>query len=222
MRERGEMSLLVAAGLAAGLAMAGPKNVMFFISDGMDFLPLFSLRSLVCPHSRALRLTHSCDFHCTTHSHCVAPDLRPEMLEAYGQKQMITPNLDKLASTSMVFNRAYVAVGLTLIHCVELVLNHCVELVLISVEVAACEGASACCIALGMPQSRTSSLSGRSTSARTRPIPPDMSHRACLNRPRRLCLSNGAWWPHLTPMPVTWCSPQMTPHPYPSVRCCCH
>lgn len=42
-------------------------------------------------------------------SHCCGSDLRPEMMEAYGQKQMITPNLDKLAQTSMVFNRAYAA-----------------------------------------------------------------------------------------------------------------
>jgi iduronate 2-sulfatase len=29
------------------------------------------------------------------------------MLDAYGQKQMITPVLDKLAGTSTIFNRAY-------------------------------------------------------------------------------------------------------------------
>eukprot|EP00038_Savillea_parva_P009232 m.182153 g.182153 ORF g.182153 m.182153 type:complete len:528 (+) comp15457_c0_seq1:109-1692(+) len=37
----------------------------------------------------------------------ISDDLRPEMLGAFGQKQMITPNLDKLAETSTVFNRAY-------------------------------------------------------------------------------------------------------------------
>ena len=34
-------------------------------------------------------------------------DLRPEMLEAYGQQYMHTPNLDKLAKESLVFQRAY-------------------------------------------------------------------------------------------------------------------
>lgn len=29
------------------------------------------------------------------------------MLEAYGQKQMITPHFDKLAKESLVLNRAY-------------------------------------------------------------------------------------------------------------------
>eukprot|EP00039_Didymoeca_costata_P013470 m.205289 g.205289 ORF g.205289 m.205289 type:complete len:702 (+) comp15783_c0_seq5:81-2186(+) len=38
----------------------------------------------------------------------VVDDLRPQMNLAYGQKEMITPNLDKLANSSMVFNRAYV------------------------------------------------------------------------------------------------------------------
>lgn len=34
-------------------------------------------------------------------------DLRPEMLEAYDQKHIHTPNLDKLAKESLVFQRAY-------------------------------------------------------------------------------------------------------------------
>eukprot|EP01045_Picozoa_sp_COSAG04_P041438 COSAG04_NODE_12595_length_645_cov_0.655678_1_plen_154_part_10 len=37
----------------------------------------------------------------------ISDDLRPEMLEAYGQKQMITPHFDALAKESIVFNRAY-------------------------------------------------------------------------------------------------------------------
>ena len=37
----------------------------------------------------------------------VADDLRPQLNKAYGQSQMVTPNLDKLASTSLVFDRAY-------------------------------------------------------------------------------------------------------------------
>jgi hypothetical protein len=37
----------------------------------------------------------------------ISDDLRPEMLEAYGQKQMITPSFDKLAKESLVLNRAY-------------------------------------------------------------------------------------------------------------------
>ena len=37
----------------------------------------------------------------------ISDDLRPEMLEAYGQKQMITPHFDKLAKESLVLNRAY-------------------------------------------------------------------------------------------------------------------
>lgn len=37
----------------------------------------------------------------------ISDDLRPEMLAAYGQKQMITPVFDELAASSMVFNRAY-------------------------------------------------------------------------------------------------------------------
>ena len=34
-------------------------------------------------------------------------DLRPELLEAYDQKHIITPNLDRLAKESLVFQRAY-------------------------------------------------------------------------------------------------------------------
>jgi arylsulfatase A-like enzyme len=34
-------------------------------------------------------------------------DLRPEFMSAYGQGQMITPNIDKLAKTGTVFNNAY-------------------------------------------------------------------------------------------------------------------
>ena len=34
-------------------------------------------------------------------------DLRPELFEAYNQKYMHTPNLDKLAKESLVFQRAY-------------------------------------------------------------------------------------------------------------------
>eukprot|EP00755_Sulcionema_specki_P003320 Sspe_Gene.120063::Locus_117712_Transcript_1_1_Confidence_1.000_Length_434::g.120063::m.120063/K01136/IDS; iduronate 2-sulfatase len=34
-------------------------------------------------------------------------DLRPEIMEGYGQSYMHTPNLDKLAKESLVFNRAY-------------------------------------------------------------------------------------------------------------------
>eukprot|EP01046_Picozoa_sp_COSAG06_P011748 COSAG06_NODE_675_length_13163_cov_8.046387_5_plen_481_part_00 len=37
----------------------------------------------------------------------ISDDLRPEMLEAYGQQQMITPHFDKLAKESLVLNRAY-------------------------------------------------------------------------------------------------------------------
>ena len=47
------------------------------------------------------------DFLIKSHSFFISDDLRPEMLEAYGQQNMITPNFDRLASTSMVFNRAY-------------------------------------------------------------------------------------------------------------------
>ncbi len=37
----------------------------------------------------------------------ISDDLRPEMLEAYGQKQMITPHFDALAKESLVLNRAF-------------------------------------------------------------------------------------------------------------------
>lgn len=37
----------------------------------------------------------------------ISDDLRPEMMEAYGQEYMITPNFDKLAKSSTVFNRAF-------------------------------------------------------------------------------------------------------------------
>ena len=37
----------------------------------------------------------------------VADDLRPQLNKAYGQSQMVTPNLDKLAESSLVFDRAY-------------------------------------------------------------------------------------------------------------------
>ncbi len=37
----------------------------------------------------------------------VADDFRPEMMAAYGQTQMLTPNLDKLAKGGLVFNTAY-------------------------------------------------------------------------------------------------------------------
>eukprot|EP01047_Picozoa_sp_COSAG01_P031628 COSAG01_NODE_2252_length_8074_cov_37.778809_4_plen_323_part_00 len=37
----------------------------------------------------------------------VSDDMRPEMLQAYGRSQMITPNFDALAAQSMVFRRAY-------------------------------------------------------------------------------------------------------------------
>ena len=37
----------------------------------------------------------------------VADDLRPQLNHAYGQSQMVTPNLDKLAKSSLVFDRAY-------------------------------------------------------------------------------------------------------------------
>eukprot|EP01047_Picozoa_sp_COSAG01_P005331 COSAG01_NODE_181_length_22873_cov_12.951392_9_plen_364_part_00 len=37
----------------------------------------------------------------------VVDDLRPEFLGAYGQKGMLTPNVDKLASEALVFNNAY-------------------------------------------------------------------------------------------------------------------
>eukprot|EP01048_Picozoa_sp_COSAG05_P006980 COSAG05_NODE_476_length_9460_cov_8.847025_4_plen_211_part_00 len=37
----------------------------------------------------------------------ISDDLRPEMLEAYKQGQMITPHFDKLARESLVLNRAY-------------------------------------------------------------------------------------------------------------------
>ena len=39
--------------------------------------------------------------------HLIVDDLRPEFMAAYGQKQMVTPNLDKLAASSLVFDRAY-------------------------------------------------------------------------------------------------------------------
>ena len=37
----------------------------------------------------------------------VADDLRPQLNKAYGQSQMVTPHLDKLAASSLVFDRAY-------------------------------------------------------------------------------------------------------------------
>ena len=37
----------------------------------------------------------------------IADDLRPEFAAAFGQKQMLTPNVDKLASEGLVFNAAY-------------------------------------------------------------------------------------------------------------------
>ncbi|KAK3249339.1 hypothetical protein CYMTET_41227 [Cymbomonas tetramitiformis] len=37
----------------------------------------------------------------------IVDDLRPEITTRYGQKQVITPNIDKLISESMVFERAY-------------------------------------------------------------------------------------------------------------------
>ena len=37
----------------------------------------------------------------------IADDLRPQLNKAYGQSQMVTPNLDKLAESSLVFDRAY-------------------------------------------------------------------------------------------------------------------
>jgi iduronate 2-sulfatase len=37
----------------------------------------------------------------------IADDLRPEFLGPYGQKQLKTPNVDKLASEGLVFNAAY-------------------------------------------------------------------------------------------------------------------
>eukprot|EP01047_Picozoa_sp_COSAG01_P073755 COSAG01_NODE_12116_length_1798_cov_3.290171_3_plen_184_part_01 len=37
----------------------------------------------------------------------ISDDLRPEMFEAYGQQQMITPHFDRLAKESLVLNRAY-------------------------------------------------------------------------------------------------------------------
>ena len=44
-------------------------------------------------------------------------DLRP-LINSYGHKQMITPNIDKLAKDGIQFNQAYVniAVCLSLIH----------------------------------------------------------------------------------------------------------
>ncbi len=35
-------------------------------------------------------------------------DLRPEFSEPYGQKRMVTPNLDAFAKTALTFERAYV------------------------------------------------------------------------------------------------------------------
>ena len=37
----------------------------------------------------------------------VVDDLRPELLKAYGQQHLVTPNLDKFAGESLVFQRAY-------------------------------------------------------------------------------------------------------------------
>ena len=37
----------------------------------------------------------------------ISDDLRPEFMEAYGQAEAITPNVDKLARESLVFNSAY-------------------------------------------------------------------------------------------------------------------
>lgn len=37
----------------------------------------------------------------------LADDLRPEIAAGYGQTQMITPNIDKLASSGIVFSKAY-------------------------------------------------------------------------------------------------------------------
>ena len=37
----------------------------------------------------------------------IVDDLRPELLEAYGQKHLVTPNLDRLSSSGLVFQRAY-------------------------------------------------------------------------------------------------------------------
>lgn len=37
----------------------------------------------------------------------VVDDLRPEFLASYGQSQMVTPNVDKLAQSGLTFNRAY-------------------------------------------------------------------------------------------------------------------
>lgn len=37
----------------------------------------------------------------------VVDDLRPNLNVAYGQKYMLTPNLDKFASTALVFRNAY-------------------------------------------------------------------------------------------------------------------
>ena len=37
----------------------------------------------------------------------IVDDLRPELLGAYSQPGLITPNLDRLANSSTVFERAY-------------------------------------------------------------------------------------------------------------------
>ena len=37
----------------------------------------------------------------------IADDLRPEIAGGYGQSQMHTPNIDKLAASGTVFEKAY-------------------------------------------------------------------------------------------------------------------
>eukprot|EP01052_Picozoa_sp_SAG31_P037123 SAG31_NODE_4744_length_2986_cov_1.698995_1_plen_124_part_00 len=41
----------------------------------------------------------------------ICDDLRPEFLAGYGQKVMITPNIDKLAEGALVFDKAYCSVA---------------------------------------------------------------------------------------------------------------
>ena len=66
-----------------------------------------------CEMFRSLLLVHVCCFLFLTQAsdlknvlYIVVDDLRPQ-LGAYGQREMYTPNIDKLANQSLVFERAY-------------------------------------------------------------------------------------------------------------------